>query len=253
MMRESNAANAKNVALLVTPEAGGTRLQYRNSDQGSTSDHQLSGSNAPLWLRIVRSGHTFTAWQSNDGETWTNSHAVTLTMNSDILVGLAVTSHKNDTLNTAVFDNISLAVLPPGTSSWHSFQNTWFSAGQLANANLSAPDADANHDGLANLFAYTSGISPWLRATTGNGGFPVVGIQNGFLSITYSRLRRRFDFECIGEVSSDLKTWNSGAGFTLETEVIPLDDVREQVTVRDAVPNDGVDQRFMRLRGTLLP
>lgn len=253
MMRESNATNAKNVALLVTPEAGGTRLQYRNSDQGSTSDHQLSGSNAPLWLRIVRSGNTFTAWQSNDGETWTNSHAVTLTMNSDVLVGLAVTSHNNDTLNTAIFDKVSLAVLPPGTSSWNSFQNTWFSAGQLANANLSAPDADANHDGLANLFAYTSGISPWLRATTGNGGFPIVGIQNGILSITYSRLRRRFDFECIGEVSSDLKTWNSGAGVTLETEVIPLDDVREQVTVRDAVPNDGVDQRFMRLRGTFLP
>jgi regulation of enolase protein 1 (concanavalin A-like superfamily) len=253
MMRESNSAGAKNVSLLVTPEAGGTRLQWRNSDQGSTSDHQLSESNAPIWLRIVRSGDTFAGWQSNDGEIWTNIHAVTVAMNPEVLVGLAVTSHNNGALNTAIFDNVSLAVLPPGTSSWNSFQNTWFSAGQLANASLSAPDADPNHDGLANVFAYTSGISPWLRATTENGGFPIVGIRNGFLSITYTRLRRRFDFECIGEVSSDLRTWNSGAGFTMETEVVPLDDIREQVTVRDAVPTDGVDQRFMRLRGTFMP
>jgi hypothetical protein len=253
MMRESNATGAKNVSLLVTPEAGGTRLQHRNSEEGSTSDHQLSGSNTPLWLRIVRSGNTFTGWQSNDGATWTNIHAVTVAMNSEVLVGLAVTSHNNGALNTAIFDKVSLAVLPPGTSSWNSFQNTWFSAGQLANASLSAPDADPNHDGLVNAFAYTSGISPWLRATTENGGYPIVGIQNGFLSITYTRLRRRFDFECISEVSHDLKTWNSGVGFTLESEVVPIDDIREQVTVRDAVPTDGVDQRFMRLRGTFMP
>lgn len=253
MLRESNSPGAKNVSLLVTPEGGGTRLQRRNSVGGSTSDHQLSGSNAPLWLRIARSGSTFTGWQSNDGATWTNSHAVTVAMNSEVLVGLAVTSHNNGALNTAIFDNVSLAVLPPGTSSWNSFQNTWFSAGQLANPSLSAPDADPNHDGLANIFAYTSGISPWLRATTENGVFPIVGIQNGFLSITFTRLKRRFDFECIGEVSSDLRTWNSGAGFTTETEIVPLDDIREQVTVRNAVPTDDVDQRFMRLRGTFVP
>ncbi|MEI6655376.1 MAG: hypothetical protein WCP45_11450, partial [Verrucomicrobiota bacterium] len=181
------------------------------------------------------------------------SHAVTLAMSSEVLVGLAVTSHNNGALNTAIFDNVGLAVLPLGTSSWNSFQNTWFSAGQLANASLSAPDADPNHDGLANFFAYTSGISPWLRATTENGVYPIVGIQDGFLSITYTRLRRRFDFECIGEVSSDLRTWNSGAGFTIETKAVPLDDIREQVTVRDAAPIFGVDQRFMRLRGTFLP
>lgn len=253
MMRESNAANAKNVSILVTPEGGGTRLQWRDSQGGETGDHQLSGSNAPLWLRIVRSGDTFTTWQSNDGESWTNSHAVTMAMDSEVLVGLAVTSHINGALNTAIFDNFSLTALPPGTSSWRTFQNIWFTPEQLVNANLSAPDADANADGMANLLAYASGVSPWLRATTDNGGVPIVGIRNGFLSITYTRLTQRFDVECIGEVSSDLRTWNSGEGFTIETEMIPLDDIREQVTVRDTVPTDLVDQRFMRLRATFAP
>lgn len=99
-------------------------------------------------------------------------------------------------------EEVSLTALPSSTSSWNSFQNTWFSAGQLANTNLSAPDADPNHDGLANVFVYTSGISPWLQATT---------------------------------------------------KVVPLDDIREQVTLRDSVPTDGVDQRFIRLWGTFLP
>lgn len=176
-----------------------------------------------------------------------------MAMNSEVLVGLSVTSHNNAALNTAIFNNVSLAALPPGTSSWSVFQNIWFTPEQLVNANLSAPAADANADGLANVFAYTSGISPWLPATTDNGGLPIVCVQDGFLSITFTRLRQRFDFEFIGEVSSDLRTWNSGEGFTIETKIVPLDDIREQVTVRDTVPTDFVDQRFMRLRATHMP
>jgi len=253
MIRESNAAGAKNVSLVVTPSQGGTRLQRRSSEGGSTSDQQLSGSNAPLWLRIVRSGSTFTSWQSSDGETWTNSQTVSVTMNSEALVGLAVTSHNNATLNTALFDNVSLTVLPPGTSSWNSFQNAWFSASQIANSNVSTYTADANQDGLANLFSYSSGNSPWIQASVANGAYPTIQTLNGYLTITYTRLKGRFDFTCIVEVSGNLTAWNSGPGFTLQTAVVSLDATREQVTVRDTIPTSGVHQRFMRLRATYSP
>ncbi len=249
MIRESDAAGSRNVSLLVTPEAGGLRMQWRNSANGSTSDHQLSGSNAPRWLRILRSGDTFTGWQSDDGLTWTNTHAVTVAMNSAVLLGLAVTSHQNELLNTAAFDQVNITGLPPGTSSWSAFRNVWFADGQPA----SDPEADANQDGVPNLFAYAAGLSPWLRATPDNGGSPVVGVHNGFLSMTYTRLRNRFDFDCVVEVSGDLVTWNSGPGFTVETGVVPLDDLREQVTVRDAFPAAGAERRFIRLRGALFP
>lgn len=249
MIRESDAAGSKNVSLLVTPEAGGLRMQWRNSANGSTSDHQLSGSNAPRWLRILRSGDTFTGWQSDDGLTWTNTHAVSVAMNSAVLPGLAVTSHQNELLNTAAFDQVNITGLPPGTSSWSAFRHVWFADGQPA----SDPKADANQDGMANLFAYAAGLSPWLRATPDNGGAPVVGVHNGFLSMTYTWLRRRFDFHCVVEVSGDLVTWNSGPGFTVETGIVPLDDLREQVTVRDAFPTAGAERRFIRLRGALFP
>jgi hypothetical protein len=62
-------------------------------------------------------------------------------------------------------------------------------------------------------------------------------------------LRNRFDFDCVVEVSGDLVTWNSGPGFTVESGIVPLDDVREQVTVRDARAAGDSNQRFIRLRG----
>ena len=245
MVRESYATGSRNVSLLVTPEGGGTRQQWRSSTGGSTSDHQLSGSNAPLWLRIVRSGNTFTGWQSDDGLTWSNTHAVTLGMTSAVLLGLTVTSHQNNALNTAVFDNVNVTSLPPGTSSWSAFQSLWFAAGEPN----SAPEADANKDDLPNLLAYSAWLSPWIRATPDNGGSPFFGIRDGFLAMTYTRLRHRFDFDCVVEVSGDLVTWNSGPGFTVESGIVPLDDIREQVTVRDAMPAGGSTQRFISLRG----
>jgi regulation of enolase protein 1 (concanavalin A-like superfamily) len=249
MVRESDASGSRNVSLLVTPERGGTRLQWRESTGGGTSDYQLGESNAPRWLRIVRSGDKFTAWHSDDGQTWTNNHAITLAMPSPVLLGLAVTSHRTDSLNTAAFDHVSLAALPPGTSSWTAFRDLWFAAGQPANT----PDADANQDGQANLFAYGAGLSPWVPATPENGGAPVFETQDGFLSVTYTRLRRRFDFDWGVEISSDLATWQSGPGFTEEIAIVPLDDFREQVTVRDAFPMDDGNRRFIRLRATVLP
>ena len=253
MVRESNAADAKNVILLTTPEQGGTRLQWRSSQGGTTFDRQLSQSNPPLWLRLVRSGDTFTAWQSSNGMTWTNTSTATVAMNPLVLVGLAVTSHNINRLSTATFDQLTLSALPLGTSSWAAFQNAWFSTQEIALANLSAPEADANADGLPNILAYGMGLSPWIRPQLGSGAHPVTQIQDGFLCITYQRLRGRFDFSADVEVSGDLQTWNSGGRYTVQTEVVPLDEVREQVTVRDTHPVTGAGQRFIRLRGTYFP
>ena len=248
MVRETIAANAKNVALLVTPQGGGTRMQWRSTEGGNTSNHELSVRNAPLWLRILRSGNTFTGWQSDDGATWRDQHAVILPMNSAVQIGLAVTSHKNDTLNTATFQNVDLSALPSGTSSWSSFQNRWFTASQIAEVNVSSPTADANRDGHANLFSYGSGLSPLTSMSGISNPYPVILDSGGFLTITYPRLKNRLDFDFVVEVSSDLVTWNSGPVYTLETSVTPLDATREQVTVRDRTSMNASSRRFIRLK-----
>ena len=223
-------------------------MQWRNTPGGSTSDHELSVRNAPLWLRLVRSGNTITGWQSDDGVTWRDQHAVILPMNSAVQIGLAVTSHKNDTLNTATFQNVDLSALPSGTSSWQAFQNHWFTAQQIAEVSVSSPTADANRDGYANLFSYGSGLSPLTSMSGIYNPYPVILDSGGFLTITYPRLKNRLDFDFVVEVSSDLVTWNSGPAHTLETSVTPLDATREQVTVRDRTSMNASSRRFIRLK-----
>ena len=248
IVRESNAVGARNVALLVTPQGGGTRMQWRSIEGGNTSNHELSGCNAPLWLRILRSGNTFTGWQSDDGATWRNQHAVIFQMNSAVQIGLAVTSHKNDTLNTTTFQNVDIIALPSGTSSWQAFQNHWFTAQQIAEVSVSSPTADVNRDGCANLFSYGSGVSPLISTSGTSNLYPVILDSGGFLTITYPRLKNRLDFDFVVEVSSDLVTWNSGPVYTLETSVTPLDATREQATVRDRTSMNASSRRFIRLR-----
>ena len=56
-----------------------------------------------------RSGNTFTAYRSADGTNWTTITSSTIAMNASVYIGLAVTSHKDGTVCTAQFDNISLS------------------------------------------------------------------------------------------------------------------------------------------------
>ena len=67
----------------------------------------VSGLSAPYWVRLVRSGNTFTSYRSSDGVNWTTVGSVTITMSSNVYIGLLVCSHVNATLNTSTFDNVT--------------------------------------------------------------------------------------------------------------------------------------------------
>ena len=45
---------------------------------------------------MVRAGDTLTGYVSKDGKTWQQRGQATVPMASDALIGLCVTSHKND-------------------------------------------------------------------------------------------------------------------------------------------------------------
>jgi regulation of enolase protein 1 (concanavalin A-like superfamily) len=168
MIRESNAANAKNVALLVTPQGGGTRMQWRSDTGGNTADHYMNDRKAPLWLRLSRSGNSFTGWQSIDGVTWTNSHTVTPTMNTTVLVGLVVTSHNNNSLNTAVFNQVTVSgATTPATVTLGNLATTYDGAAKSATA-TTVPA------GLSVEFTYNGSTTP----PTGAGSYAVVATVN---------------------------------------------------------------------------
>jgi len=118
MIRESANANAANSFIAVTP-GNGVTWQYRSSTGGGTSWNQTTGLNAPYWVKLVRSGNTFTGYCSPDGVTWTQQGTATFTMASTALVGLAITSHNSSSVCTATFDNVTAPGWPllPGAPS----------------------------------------------------------------------------------------------------------------------------------------
>jgi hypothetical protein len=115
MMRDTLTAGAKNVYMLASPTASNNyRWQVRSSAGGSTTSTvppstACGNGTAPVWVKITRSGSTFTGFCSADGSSWTQVGSASVSMSSTIEVGLAVTSHLNGTLATGTFDNVSIS------------------------------------------------------------------------------------------------------------------------------------------------
>lgn len=85
---------------------------YDRPSTGATPTSQnISGGTSltlPYWVKLVRSGNTFSGYQSPDGVTWTQiGTSQTVTMVPNIYVGLAVSSRSSTHLATATFDNVT--------------------------------------------------------------------------------------------------------------------------------------------------
>ena len=113
MIRDTESANSINALLFVSP-ANGVSFQGRSSTGGNTSTFlTVSGITAPRWLKLVRNGSTVTAYQSNDGASWTAvGTPQTVTMSANAWLGLAVGSKNNVILNTSTFDNVTVTPAP---------------------------------------------------------------------------------------------------------------------------------------------
>jgi len=108
MIRETLTATSKHAMIVVTP-GNGISFQRRTSTGGTSTATGGSAVTAPYWVKLTRVGNTLTGYESSNGSTWTQVGTDTVTMATDVYIGLAVTSHNDGTLCTAVFDNISYA------------------------------------------------------------------------------------------------------------------------------------------------
>jgi regulation of enolase protein 1 (concanavalin A-like superfamily) len=116
MIRETTAANSTYVFMMVTP-ANGVNMQYRSTTGSSAVQlAQVAALAAPYWVRLVRSGSTFTGYSSTDGVTWTQVGSISLTMASSATAGLVVTAHNNSVLNTSTFNTVGITTPAPDFS-----------------------------------------------------------------------------------------------------------------------------------------
>jgi hypothetical protein len=107
MVRESMAADSPNVAMVLT---GGNRFQFQVRPSAGAATTMTSGNQSPPhWVKLVRSGDTFSAYRSSNGVTWTLYPAspVVVPMSANVFVGLVMTSNDNSVLGTAVMDNVA--------------------------------------------------------------------------------------------------------------------------------------------------
>ena len=106
MIRSSTAANAQEVSLNLEPDKT-AELDSRTATGGSTAYSRVSAS-SPEWVKLVRSGNTFSGYVSTDDKTWKLVSTVTVAMGTSVDVGLDVTSKNTKSLETATFSNVAI-------------------------------------------------------------------------------------------------------------------------------------------------
>jgi hypothetical protein len=96
---------------IVSAVGNGTRIQTTGGSE--SSGPTLPGYAEPnKWLKLTRTGSTFTAYESADGKTWTQIGSLTVAMTGKVDIGLFDTSHNIGQVSTAAFDRVKLTKIP---------------------------------------------------------------------------------------------------------------------------------------------
>jgi regulation of enolase protein 1 (concanavalin A-like superfamily) len=109
MIRSSLTAGSPEFCEVTHPSSEAyASAQWRLTTGGSTGSASGSGEPLPYWVKVVRSGNSFSGYISPNGVTWTQQGATqTISMSTEVYVGLIVTSATNSALCTATLDNVS--------------------------------------------------------------------------------------------------------------------------------------------------
>ena len=110
MARDTLAATSRHVSLIVSAGRG-MRLTLRSAVGGGTATNGTTRDifDAPVWLRIRRTGNAFFTDTSPDGVTWTNlGGSQGVAMASTIYVGMTASGANNARPSSAAFSNVAV-------------------------------------------------------------------------------------------------------------------------------------------------
>jgi hypothetical protein len=121
MVRESLDAGAREACMVVTP-VDGTQFLRRKEAGGLTTNTNpgLARGTLPRWVKLVRKGDTFTAFESADGTAWVEAGTDSVPMPAAVFVGVLSSSHQKEVTNTSKLDHVSVSAEatpggPPGS------------------------------------------------------------------------------------------------------------------------------------------
>ncbi|WP_169513390.1 Ig-like domain-containing protein [Flexithrix dorotheae] len=169
MIRESLDGNSKHAMSVIT-WSNGVSFQRRTSTGSSSSSTKIAGITAPIWVKMNRTGNVFTSSYSADGTNWTEVGNVNISMDTDVFVGLCLTSHNDGTICTAEYANVNL------TTGGSSPQSQTITFNSLADKQTDDPDFTLSataSSGLPVSFSIVSGpatVSGNTVSLTGQAG-----------------------------------------------------------------------------------
>ena len=209
VIKNSTTAGSNYVSIMTTP-GNGVQMDYNYSNDIAGGSYTFPNA----WLKLVRSGGTYTGYQSADGVTWTRVGTANITISSTALIGVFVTSHNTSTLGTATFDNVSV------TSSGTTIPSGW------ANQDIGSPAVTGSS-------SYSSGIY-----TVNGAGADVWGSNDQF-QYTYKSLTG--DGQIIARVTSQTNTnaW-AKAGIEIKTSTVAGSNYVNVMTT----PSNGVQMDY---------
>ena len=107
MARETLSVSSRFAAAMATPAMNGCFFEWRDPTGNASSSTGNFPANYPnTWLRLNRVGNTFTGFASYDGQTWMQLGSDTISMPSQIYLGLSVSSHSTNAVTTAQFRDL---------------------------------------------------------------------------------------------------------------------------------------------------
>jgi fibronectin type 3 domain-containing protein len=174
MIRETLDPGSTYAATEITP-GNGARLQWRSTSGQNASDTAGPAVTAPYWVKLVRSGNTFTSLVSSDGQSWTTIGSTTITMANSVYIGLAVTAHNNGALNSSTFANVSVSTTGPNL-----VQNPGFETGDLSNWQVWVPSGQST----SNAFVEQGGHTGTYRLAEYNTTPFEVSVYQSFNNVT---------------------------------------------------------------------
>ncbi|GAA5122900.1 hypothetical protein JIN84_10705 [Luteolibacter yonseiensis] len=177
-------------------------------------------------------------WQKKTYEIESGSHTIRWSYIKDFI--------DDGGADTAWVDEISWV---PATTDFATWRTTHFTSGELADASVSGPDADPDHDGVANLLEFALGGLP---KNGGSRPAPVTSYETiggeRYLALAIAKPAGVGRFNYAIKVSPDLKNWSTGSPHTTV-----LTDDTTTLKVRDNTPAGSGATRFIRLEVTTTP
>jgi hypothetical protein len=132
MIRADLTPGASDAYMVMSGGAGnGASFQYRLTPNGGCVNLDAPAPlPVPYWVKLTRTGSTFTGYMSADGKTWAQQGtSQTITMINPVVIGICVCSHQAGEYRTMQFDNISTT---------GSVSSTWLGA-QISSSPHNAP------------------------------------------------------------------------------------------------------------------